>query len=340
MSDDDFGFEFDVDSQKDQEEEIIELNDSFDDFQPENPAADQNSLIEKYEKLQIESREIDDVARELRQIIQICRQMEKCLSDRRNQGILENFVVKIEYLSNGAVLIWMKIENLSDFEMKNGWKIGVKTSTVYRAKMKAQISETLDLDNLQPGTSKSYSLKLAEIELPLIFTFILSKKIRDFEGEIHEFHINLDPISLTNLDILQQQKLSENIGGKMMAFEFSHRIPHCLVDLLNGKVNSISVKYVFLAIFGLEVEGDETHLILPTTGEIIKIHVTRESSYYNLKIFAQNSKLLQNIQNDMKIKLIVEMSKLKTRKKENSDVLTEIEFLDLDKLFETMLAGF
>ncbi|EFO91555.1 hypothetical protein GCK72_005884 [Caenorhabditis remanei] len=322
--------------------QLGDSDDSFDEGFQKNPSAiDEKSVIEEYRKLKEESKRIDEVAVQIKSLIMICREMEECYTKRIDQSLTS--FGEIRYLHDGSILLLVTIHNITSQPMID-WTLSVHPSSVFpRSFQSASFCQSIPLGTLVPGVRKSFQCHLNCEEPPFLLNLSL---IREFQlDDIRKvFKIELDPISVTfwNQAQLIQRKSSE----LNTSFSSSIRLPNSLVNLLSGSPDIIvSIAQVFKAIFKVSnIQNDTIILCIPsnaTDNFFVKVTCAKDGTAHHLvTIGTESSRSHTLLTQHLRLHLIVEMSKLKSRPAKGILMLTKMDAVSVEELFKSMLGAF
>uniref|UniRef100_A0A1I7TRY8 RNA polymerase-associated protein n=1 Tax=Caenorhabditis tropicalis TaxID=1561998 RepID=A0A1I7TRY8_9PELO len=325
--------------------EPITLGDSDDSFDdgPQQPSSsvDRKAIIEKYQKLKEESKRLDEIAVEVRSLVMICRQMEECYTKRIGKDLISQGEVR--YLHDGTVLLLVTIQNVTNQPMIE-WTLSIQPSSIFPSNAhSASICQTINLGTLLPGVRKTFRCHLNCDEPPYVLRLSL---IREFQlDDIRKvFQVDTDPISVTAWN--QTQKVEKKLSGTNVSFKSSIRLPNSLIDLLSGSPdNIISIAQVYKSILNIPNDQEETIILCipssPTENYFVEVNCAKDGIHHHLLTIAtESSRSHTLLAQHLRLHLIVEMSKLKSRPAKGILILTEMDAVSVEELFQSMLSAF
>ncbi|CAD6191743.1 unnamed protein product [Caenorhabditis auriculariae] len=292
-----------------------------------------SDLVQEYEKLQDEMAEVDELARQIKNGILICRQMELCYSDRKSNAKNSRTIVnsfEIRYLSNGSALLLVSITNVTDISL-DGWSLCVTWFSSNENKNVPRVccSQTIRIGDLPAGYSKTFQLLVedGDFRLPLLFYLTILREFR--LGDVSKvFRIQLDTQVLTIWQQVTVSSASKAVAAgnskkitpaapRFSVFgSFEIRLPHTLVDLLCGCPDIVETGNVFKAILPTschpQISADVTDVdcvvCVGPKAQNFQLKVLREPRQYLLTVSARDSAFLTNLQSQLEVFLVVEMS--------------------------------
>ncbi|CAB3411348.1 unnamed protein product [Caenorhabditis bovis] len=336
--DDELDFDFDMMDQDSPPKALDHVPDDYDSFDDEFEARNENltkkKILNRYSEIQKESEMIDQVAKEIRTLMLICQKMEQCYSKRISENCVVRSFVEARYMFNESLLLIITISNESEYDI-DGWSLCVQCESLNDT-MPVNLSQAIQLELIPSKILKSFELSIASKSirnLPVLIQLKLFKRF-EFDGAEKLFRIPLDPFVASLWSLAQIHKDCSRITATN--FDFALRIPHPLIDLLCGCPDTISTTNVFRAFLPTSITQnlqnvEELNLSFPTgpsKWEFARMRVTRESTYYTVTIATETSKFVAQLRNQLKLWLIVEMSKFKSRPVNAMAVLPELGDVD------------
>nr|pir hypothetical protein C33F10.4 - Caenorhabditis elegans [Caenorhabditis elegans] len=316
----------------------IDSDDSFDAGAPTSShTMDRKSIIEKYQKLKEESKKLDDLAVEVRSLFMICKQMEECYTKRIDRIVAT--YGEIRYLHDGTILLLVTIHNITNQPMID-WVISINPTSIF-PNSSSSCCQTINVGSLLPGIRKTFQCQLTCKDPPVLLQLSLLRTYQ-LGGIVKCFKVKLDPILVTAWN--QAQRVERK--NMETSFTSTIRLPNSLINLLSGSPDTvISVPQVFKSILNVpNVQEDHIVMCIPSTSSdniLVKASCAKDgTSYHTLTIGTESSRSLTFLAEQLRLHLIVEMSKLKSRPAKGILILTEMDALSVEELFQTMLAAF
>ncbi|CAI2332459.1 unnamed protein product [Caenorhabditis sp. 36 PRJEB53466] len=324
----------------------IVLDDSDDSFDagPAKPTVlDRKAVVEKYHMLKKEAEQLDELAREVRNLVLICKQMEECYSKRVNRTEMLASSAEVRHLHDGTALLLVTVHNITDRPMVD-WILSIHPTPIH-PQIASTSSQTIALGSLLPGTRKTFECHVARDACapPVLLQLSL---IREFQlEEVRKvFHVDLDPICVTLWDEMQRIK-DRNVNS---SFHTSIRLPNCLIDLLSGRPDTVvTPSQVFRAVLHLDVEPNTSDVVLclqsSSSSVLVKISCSRDGgTHHSLSIGTESSRSHAALVEQLRLRLCVEMSKLKSRPaKKGIGIVAEMGTAgSIEELFQSTLSAF
>ncbi|CAL2033566.1 unnamed protein product [Caenorhabditis brenneri] len=341
MSDEDDDMFVDFDDRMDTDPITIgDSDDSFDNPRP-STSTDKKATIEKYQKLKEESKRLDELAKEVRSLVLICRQMEECYTKRVGKDVISSG--EIRYLHDGSIMLLINIQNVTNLPMTD-WVLSIHPSPIFPSTSHfASYSQTIKLGTLLPGVRKTHQCHLDCEEPPFLLQLSL---MREFQlDDIRKvFQVDIDPIAVTAWN--QAQVVERKSSDIIANFTSSFRLSNSLINLLSGSPDTIiSIPQVFKSILNIPNVQDDTIILCvpssPTDNIFVKISCTKDgTAHHSLTIGTESSRSHTLLAQHLRLHLIVEMSKLKSRPAKGILILTEMDAVSIEELFQSMLAAF
>lgn len=331
----------DFDDRMDTDPILIEgSDDSFDNpTTKQSTSTDKKSIIAKYQRLKEESKRLDELAVEVKNLVLICRQMEECYTKRVGRDLISSG--EIRYLHDGSIILLISIQNVTNLPM-NEWILSIHPSPIFPSSSHfASYCQTIKLGSLLPGVRKTFQCHLDCEEPPLLLQLSL---VREFQlDDVRKvFHVDIDPISVTvwnQAQVAQKRDLNAS-------FTSSFRLPNSLIDLLSGSPDTVvSVLQIYKSILNIpNVEDDSLILCIPfssTDNIFVKTSCVKDgTTHHLLTIGTESSRSHTLLTQHLRLHLIVEMSKLKSRPAKGILILTEMDAVSVEELFQSMLSAF
>ncbi|XGW19982.1 hypothetical protein V3C99_003644 [Haemonchus contortus] len=308
-------------------------------------------LVCKREKVEKKMNDVDELARQVKFVMELQKTMTDCYSNRISTFPIET-VLELRSLSSGSLLIVFSIKNNTANELID-WTISASlTPSTLAESGEGSCSQSITVASLLPGEEFSSELFFPQshLKLPSIVrlnlkkTFNICNETKCIITELYSEYISLRDLlcPITSVQVSSKEDERSNVIGN-----FTLRLPCSLVDLLSGcpddndPANTIRLllpKHRFRSVLPGTSTADALLVLDSSQKHRVQMTVTRERTYFIVSVSLRDATIRDRLRQALQLYVIHMTSRI--LKRPSSNCVSIVGSQTVDELFDSVVSSF